>query len=321
MRLGSFLMAVALLAAVPAAAQDKASLRLNWYLGGSHGAYVLGHERGYYKEEGIDLTLNEGRGSARSVQLVNSKEDTFAMADAGSLMLAAAKGMQAKAVMSVVNVSSFCVVVRKDSGIASIKDLEGKRLSVTAGDALTQLWPAVVAVNRLNGDSIRLVMMDAAAKVPSLMEKQVDALLGGITDQPNLLRSRGIEVTVFPFYDLGVNTIGMTIIAHPDTIRDKPDLVKRFVRATQKSYEAMIAEPQAAAAAVKKLKDDLKLDSLVNEVADSNRLTLAGMPKGARVGLAEDKDWQQTLDLMKKYRELETTLPATAFYTNEFLSK
>jgi phosphate/phosphite/phosphonate ABC transporter binding protein len=110
-----------------AAAQSMAaSVRLNWYLGGSHGAYVLGKERGFYAEEGINLTINEGRGSVRSVQLIGSKEDDFAMADAGSLMLGASRGIPAKAVMTVVGVSSFCVVARKDSGITSIETAKGK---------------------------------------------------------------------------------------------------------------------------------------------------------------------------------------------------
>lgn len=301
-----------------AQAPTPASIRLNWYLGGSHGAFVLGKERGFYKDEGIDLTINEGRGSVRSVQLIDSREDVFAMADAGSLMLGAARGAKAKAVMTVVGVSSFCVVARKDSGITSIKDLQGKRLAVTAGDALTALWPAVVAANKLDGNSIRLVMMDAAAKVPAVLEKQVDALLGGISDQPNLMRQRNIEPVVIPFYDVGVNTIGMAIVTHPETIEKQPELVRRFVRATTRSYEATLAEPAAAAAAVKRLKADLVETTLLAEVNDSNASTRQGLTPGKRLGWNDPASWQQTFELMRDYRELKTDMPPTAFYTNDF---
>ena len=307
-----------ILARRAAAQQMAASVRLNWYLGGSHGAYVLGKERGFYAEEGINLTINEGRGSVRSVQLIGSKEDDFAMADAGSLMLGAARGIPAKAVMTVVGVSSFCVVARKDSGIRTIKDLQGKRLAVTAGDALTALWPAVVAANKLDGNSIRLVMMDAAAKVPAVLEKNVDAVLGGISDQPNLMRQRDVEPVVIPFYDVGVNTIGMSILAHPDTIAQKPDLVRRFVRATAKSYEATLADPAAAAAAVKRMKPDLMEATLLAEVKDSNDGTKQGLTPGKRLGWNDPAAWQQTFELMRDYRELKTDMPATAFYTNDF---
>ncbi|MBM3523084.1 MAG: ABC transporter substrate-binding protein [Alphaproteobacteria bacterium] len=296
----------------------QASIRLNWYLGGSHGAFVLGRDRGYFKDEGIDLAINEGRGSVRSVQLIDSREDSFAMADAGSLMLGVARGAKARAVMTVVGVSSFCVVARKDSGITTLKDLQGKRLAVTAGDALTALWPAVVAANKLDANTIRLVMMDPAAKVPSVLEKQVDALLGGISDQPNLMRQRNVEPIIIPFYDVGVNTIGMSILTHPDTIQKQPELVRRFVRATTKSYEVTLAEPAAAAAAVKKMKADLVETTLLAEVNDSNAGTRQGLTSGKRIGWNDPASWQQTFELMRDYRELKTDMPATAFYTNDF---
>lgn len=306
----------------PARAQalTPASIRLNWYLGGSHGAFVLGKARGYYRDEGIDLTINEGRGSVRSVQLIGAREDSFAMADAGSLMLGASRGIPARAVMTVVGVSSFCVVARKDSGIAGIRDLQGKRLAVTAGDALTALWPAVVAANKLDAGSIRLVMMDAAAKVPAVLENRVDALLGGISDQPNLMRQRNIEPVVIPFYDVGVNTIGMSIITHPDIIAQSPDLVRRFARATTRAYEAALAEPAAAAAAVKQMKTDLVEATLLAEVNDSNAGTRQGLTAGKRVGWNDPASWQQTFELMRDYRELKTDLPPTAFYTNDFVA-
>ena len=63
-------------------AADAVSLRLNWYLGGLHAPFYLGVERGYYRDESIDLTINEGRGSPASVQIIGAKSDTFGMTDA-----------------------------------------------------------------------------------------------------------------------------------------------------------------------------------------------------------------------------------------------
>ena len=174
-----------------AQAADQASLLLNWYLGGLHTPFYLGVERGYYAEEGIELTINEGRGSGRAVQVVAAKGDTFGMADAGSLMLGAAQGAPIKAVMSLLNTSGFGIISLKETGIASVKDLEGKTLAVSPGDALTQLFPAVVAANDLDADTIELVFMDPPAKPVAVMEKRTDALLGGIDDQYFLIEAQG----------------------------------------------------------------------------------------------------------------------------------
>src|SRR6186713_3594862 len=92
--------AVALVASAGALAQDAVSLRLNWYLGGLHVPFYYGKERGFYAAEGIDLTINEGRGSANTVQVVAAGSDTFGLADSSSVVLTAAKGADVKSVMS-----------------------------------------------------------------------------------------------------------------------------------------------------------------------------------------------------------------------------
>ena len=118
------------------------------------------------------------------------------------------------------------------------------------------------------------------------------------------MRQRNVEPVVIPFYDVGVNTIGMSILAHPDTIAQKPDLVRRFVRATAKSYEATLA--------------DLVETTLLAEVNDSNAGTKQGLTPGKRIGWNDPAAWQQTFELMRDYRELKTDMPPTAFYTNDF---
>ncbi len=301
-------------------AQDTVNLRLNWYLSGSHAAFFLGRDNGYFADEGIDIQIDEGRGSGRSVQLVGTGTDDFAMADAGSLLVGVSKGLEAEAIMSLVNISTFAIVALADSGIETPKDLEGKTVAVTAGDALTQLWPAVASANEVDEEQVKLVMMDPAAKPISVMEGQTDALLGGITDQPNLMRKHGHEVSVIPFYEFGVNTIGMTLIANPEMIADNPDVVGRFVKATQKSYEAMFADPDAAVAAVKKEKADLDEATLKSQILETSDIIQRGSVEGEPFGYNPPETWDQTLEIMKTYRGLETDMPATDFYTNEFIS-
>ena len=101
-------------AAVPAALAQSTpvSLRLNWYLGGLHVPFYYGKERGFFSAEGIDLTINEGRGSANTVQVVAAGSDTFGMADSSSLITAASKGAEIRSVMSLLNSTGFSVVSR-----------------------------------------------------------------------------------------------------------------------------------------------------------------------------------------------------------------
>ena len=119
MRFKAIISALAALAAstTMALAEDAVSLRLNWYFGGLHVPFYYGKERGFYKEEGIDLTINEGRGSANTVQVVAAGSDTFGLADSSSVVATAVKGAEVKSVMSLLNSTGFSVVSLASAGI------------------------------------------------------------------------------------------------------------------------------------------------------------------------------------------------------------
>ncbi len=306
-------------AAKAPAAMKNLSLRLNWYIGGLHAPFLLAKDRGYYAANGINLDIGEGGGSAKTAQLIANKSDTFGMADAGSLMLTASQGAPIKAVMSLLNTSSYGVISLKEAGIKTIKDVEGKKLAVTAGDALSQLWPAVVAANKLDAGKIQLVQMDAAAKPPAVMEKRVDALLGGIDDQYFTIKYKGFEVEQIKFADVGVNTVGITLLVHPDFLKDNADAVRGFVQATVRGWEDAKKEPDAAVQAALKVKPDLDPQSTKDQLAVDIVLLESANTKGKPIGYAAQADWEQTLKLMKEYRDLKTDRTADSFYTNEFI--
>ena len=151
--------AVAVIAASFAHAEDKVSLRLNWYLGGLHVPFYYGKDKGYYAAEGIDLTINEGRGSANTVQVVAAGSDTFGLADSSSVILTASKGADVKSVMSLLNTTGFSVVSLAESGIKTPKDLEGRTVAVTPGDPLGQLLQAVCKANNVDCSKIGMVQV------------------------------------------------------------------------------------------------------------------------------------------------------------------
>jgi NitT/TauT family transport system substrate-binding protein len=302
----------------PASAQEAVSLRLNWYLGGLHVPYYYGVERGFFKAEGIDLTINEGRGSANTVQVVGAGSDTFGMADSSSVVSAIAKGVEIKSVKSLLNSTGFAVVSLASTGIKTPKDLEGKSLAVSPGDPLGQLFRALAAHNTLDMSKIRFVQVDPAAKVVTVLEKRADALLGGADDQYFLIKYRGQEPAALRYADHGANIVGMTILASNATIKAKPDMIRRFLRASVKSWEEARKNPDAAVDAAMKVKPDLNRQSTRDQMMVDFELLDSPNSKG-RIGRGAEADWNQTIDLLRKYRELETKETWTAFHTNEFL--
>jgi len=311
--------ALPLLASGAAQAQDAVSLRLNWYLGGLHVPFYYGVEKGFFKAEGINLTINEGRGSGNTVQVVAAGSDTFGMADSSSVISLIAKGGEIKSVMTVLSSTGFSVVSLASAGIKTPKDLEGKSLAVSPGDPLRQLFEALAAHHKLDLSKISFVQVDPAAKVVTVLEKRADALLGGADDQFFLIKYRGQEPAALRFADNGANIVGMTIVTAAATIKNKPDLVQRFVRASIKSWDEAKKNPDAAVDAAMKAKADLNRQSTKDQMLVDFELMDSPNVKG-RTGFGDERDWKQTIELLKKYRGLETTSDWTAFHTNDFVT-
>ena len=309
-----------LFGAISAHAQEAVSLRLNWYLGGLHVPFYYGKDMGYFKQEGIDLTINEGRGSGNTVQVVAAGSDTFGMADSSSLITTASKGADVKSVMSLLNSTGFAVVSMASAGIKTPKDLEGKTLAVSPGDPLGQLFRALAAHNKLDINSIKFLQVDPAAKVVTVLEKRADALLGGADDQFFLIKYKGFEPAALRFADHGANIVGMTIMTTGATIKSKPDLVRRFVRAAVRSWDMAKKNPGAAVDAAMKAKPDLNRQSTLDQMMVDFDLMDSVNSKG-KIGLGAKADWDQTLQLLKQYRDLDTKEPWTTFHTNEFVSQ
>ncbi|MCB1992115.1 MAG: ABC transporter substrate-binding protein [Geminicoccaceae bacterium] len=301
-----------------AEAADEVSLRLNWYLGGLHVPFYYGKEQGIFEAEGIDLTINEGRGSGNTTQVVAAGSDTFGMADSSSLITLASKGGEIKSVMSMLNSTGFSVVSLAETGIREPKDLEGKSVAVSPGDPLAQLLEAVAKANDVDISTINFIQVDPAAKVVSVLEGRADALLGGADDQYFLIKYQGKEPHALRYSEHGANIVGMTILTRTDLIESNPDLVERFVRASVKSWEAAIENPEAAVEAALKVKPDLNEQSTLDQLmVDIELLHSPASPD--RIGYGAEEDWTRTIDLLKTYRGLETDQDWTAFHTNEFV--
>ena len=308
-------------ASLPATAQEKATLRLNWLIYGFHTPFQLGIERGYYKAEGIDLEVGDGKGSASTVQVVGAKGDTFGLSDGASIINGITKGAPIKAVMGIMNTTPFAVIAREDSGIKTFKDLEGKTIAATAGEAGLTIMPALIKANKLDDSKLSFLRIDGAAKLISVIEKRADALLGGSENQAIILEQKGVKTVVFNYADYGVNTMGLAIHVNTDTLKDKPKLVEGFIRATQKAYAEAEKDPAAAIAAGMKLKPDMDKELALAQLVAGLKLVRSRAAPSAPIGQMAPSDWEMTLNLMKEYQELKTDMKADAFYTNDLLPK
>ena len=323
-----FALGVAALACVVSASaiaqtKDKAVLLLNWYTYSELAPFYLGKERGYFDQEGIDLDIQEGRGSGVTVQAVAAGTATFGYADVPTMIKAASKGAPVTAIGVALQTSPMSVMGFADRNIRKPEDIKGKTVAVTPGDSMSQIWPLFLKKTNLKDGDFKTVAGDAQTKLNAVINNQADVLLGYVMDQAIKLQDATHKpVYAIRFADYGVNMVSSGIVVQKDTLKSKPDMVKRFMRAATKSLEEAAKNPEAAVDAMLKAQPK----SGVKDTALIGMKQTAGLYKGPdnpndrpfRVGA---KNMAETMTLLVDYGGLDKAGAGKAedYYTNDYL--
>ncbi|HWH83823.1 MAG TPA: ABC transporter substrate-binding protein [Burkholderiaceae bacterium] len=303
--------------------RDKVTLLLNWYVYSEHAPFFLGKEKGFYEAEGIDLDIQEGRGSAVSIQAVAANSATFGYVDVPTMIRAATKGAPVKAVGVALQLSPMAVMGLAEKNIKTPQDIVGKTVAMTPGDSMSQIWPLFIKKTGLKEDQYKVVSGDAQTKLNAVINGQADVLLGYLMDQNIKVQDATKKpVSVIRFADYGITMVSSGIVAHKDTLANKGDLVKRFMRATTKAFEETEKSPEASIDAM--LKANAKAgqrDTLIVGIKLTTPLYHSAETKGQRPLRASMKDVNDSLDLLVQYGGLDPTLRGKAedWVTNEFL--
>ncbi|MGB7270877.1 MAG: ABC transporter substrate-binding protein [Albidovulum sp.] len=310
-----------------AMAEDDVRLRLNWMYYGSHAGFALGKDAGYYKEQGINLDIRSGNGSSSAHRLVANSDSDFAYGSCGAMVNLASQGAELISIMVIDAMGSEAILVRPDAGVTEIGDLKGKKLLTTANAGVNTFFPIVLANAGLTAEDINLTNVPDGALVSSYLQGAGDAvgILGGIDDKPAEIKANGgDDPVIFPYSDFGVNQVGYCVSARKELIASNPDLVKRFVAATIKSYKAAEADPDAAVNAMGDIvggtmnEDEGKAQSrAVLDVTLGLLYSAANTEK--KLGLNVPSDWADMVALMKQYNDLDPNADPASFYTNDFI--
>ena len=310
---------------LPAQAADKVVLMLNWYVYGEHAPFFYGKEKGLYAAEGIDLEIQEGRGSAVTVQAVAAKTVDFAYADVPTMIRAAVKGAPVMSPGVLLQKNPMSVMGFSEKNIRKAEDLRGKIVATTPGDSMSQIWPLFLKKAGLKESEMRIVSGDAQTKLNAVITGQADVLLGYVMDQSMKIKdATGKNVTPIMFADYGVNLVSSGVIAHKDTLKDKADLVRRFMSATTKAIEGSEKAPaEATQAVLKALPKAGKPDTLQEGFELTLPLYRTEETKGQRPFNVTDANMAETVNLLIEYGGLDPSAMENpkAFYTREFLPK
>ncbi len=259
------LAALALLAPVPAMAKEKVTLALNWVPTADHAPYFYAKRQGWYDQAGIELTIENGSGSAVSAQRVGAGQSDFGIADMATALLARGKGANLVAIMTVYANSPQGLYWLKSSGIAGPKDFAGKKLGNPAGDASRVMWPAFAKQVGIDPGAVTFVNVSPQAKVASLKSHAIDITSDFYNDHDLKLREFGADLGFLAWRDIGINPYGNSILVNGAYLEKHRDVVKAFAQVSQKAFAACVKDAEPCLEALTESASGLELSHQRNQ--------------------------------------------------------
>lgn len=315
---------VALGSGVPSAQPppQKIVFALNWFPVGDHAAYWVALEKGYYRQRGLDVDMQNSKGSGDSIAKVDTGRADVGLADSAVVIAASARGAKVKVVGMVFDKSPLNIWSHKAAAITKPKDLEGKSVAAPPGDGQRQMFPAFARLHGIDQSKVTWVNVEPAAKVPALAEKRVDAVADYTTGLPFYEKAMGKgNAVMLPWADHGFDMYSMSIIASEKTMKERGPVLKAFLEASYLGWRDVMSDPKSALEIFKKRVPEIDLAIIEPNMMMGLELMKTDRYAKNGIGWMEEKKMCDSVDLVNTYMGVPTKVECKAVYTNEFLTK
>jgi NitT/TauT family transport system substrate-binding protein len=286
-------------------------ITLNWKFYGVHGCLFLAQDRGYFKERGLDITLDAGDGSANVVNRLASGAYEIGFGDIGALIRFNVQNPDKKVRAIYQDApSDLAVVTLKSRNIGKPADLEGRTLGAPVGDAAFRMFPAFVNATKINANSIKWEHMAANLREAMLIQGKVDAITANEQTAWSNLSTAGIkneDMVFIRFSEHGVNLINIGLMATDKIIRERPEIVRSVVAAANRGYQDCLANPEAALDALLKRDPLLKRDvERTRFLMNVTRMLRSPDVKEHGLGMFGKRELQDSIDIVAAAEKLPT---------------
>ncbi|MEM7268709.1 MAG: ABC transporter substrate-binding protein [Pseudomonadota bacterium] len=234
--------ALFVITAAPAFAQDKMTLILDWFVNPDHGPIIVAEEKGYFKDQGLEVEVIAPADPADPPKLVAAGKADMAISYQPQLHLQLHEGLPLIRTGTLVATPLNCLLVLEDGPIKSVADLKGKKVGFSVAGVEEAILGAMLAPHGLTMDDIELINVNWSLS-PSLMSKQVDAVIGAFRNfELNQMEIDGVDGRCFYVEEEGLPSYDELIyVSNPSTM--DADMVKRFLAATELATQFIINNP------------------------------------------------------------------------------
>jgi NitT/TauT family transport system substrate-binding protein len=300
---------------------ERVTVRLDWTPWGVQSPFHLAIAKGWYRAQGLDVTLEDGNGSVATVQLVGNGQFEAGHAALAPMLIARGRGIPVKAIASFARQNDIGLMVPENSGLNRVQDLRGKRLAFTPGSLETPFLDRFLAAGGLTRSDVELQSVDAAAKTGMFVSGRADGVFSSVPFLTATVRPQR-PASAIRFADLGLTFPSFGMIAAERTIREKPATLRRLASVTAGAWTYILAgNEQEAVQAMIAARPQARLNpAVLREQIDSVRSFMATeATRGMPVGVMAQADWVEAVRNLTDAGQLAQPEAPEAYYTNDML--
>ncbi|MBO6759027.1 MAG: ABC transporter substrate-binding protein [Roseibium sp.] len=263
------------LSAPAALAETDVKFTLDWKFEAPSAPFFIAQDKGYFAEEGVNVTIDSGAGSRESIPRVATGAYDMGFGDVNALikLMDEQPDLKVKAVLMAYERPPFAVIGRESQGVTSDpKSLEGKTLGAPPPDAAFGQWPAFVEVAGIDTSGITIENVGFPVREPMLAQGQVDAIFGFSFSSVINLKAQGVpadDISLILMGEHGLDLYGNVVMVNTDFAAENPDAVKGVLRALVRGYIDTMTDPAASVPFV------LKRNEVLDQAVETDRINMA----------------------------------------------
>lgn len=296
---------------------EKVTVILDYVANTNHTGMYVALDQGYYKEAGLDVEIVEPTEGATATLVAVGKGDFgISYQEDVTIALTSKDPLPIKTIAALIQHNTSGFVTYADKDIKSPKDFEGKTYAGWGGPGEEAVLKAVMAKDGADFSKLNMVISDGSGFEALKDKVDIEWFFEGWDNVKCKLNNFPINYMELRQLDERLDYYTPVIIANQDTLEQKPEMVKKFLAATEKGYRYAIENPDESAKILQKYAPDYSLEMLT---MSQEYLAEKYMEDTDRWGEMKDEVWNNYTDFMVEYGVIDHAIPASDCYTNEFL--
>ena len=304
-----------------AQAQERTVIMTDWAPHGMHAGLHLAVQKGWFKEAGLNVEVQDGRGSGSTIQQVAANKLDVGFAQLGAMAPAVANGLPVTSIMGFIRAGDNGLLVPANGNFKTLKDLKGKKIAVPAGSATAAFLDAFLKAGGITRGDLTVISVDSQAMVSTYTSGQVDGALSTVAFfAPIVAEVRPSSGILFS--DVGLRVPGYGLVVHKDAIDKRADYFSKVVAVNKRAWDYIFqGHEEEAVDAMLAQRAGLRLDRKVMLGQLKAYMPLFNTPatKGKPIGWQAEDDWRAALQTMQEVGMVKPGWKAATFYTNKFI--